>query len=580
MEDTPSVQDELLRDQLAMCAEMLQSLSLRWRNRAQAGRLGTHSLVEVAALIDALERGVAALAGREAPPSTAHTITAEAEQHFRLLVDGVKDYAIYMLDREGRITTWNAGAERIKGWPAEEVLGRSFSMFYTAEDRTSAKHDIELRRAAEEGVYREEGWRVRRDGSRFWASVVLTALRGPDGSLVGFAKVTQDVTNRRRAEEALRRSEERFRLLVDGVRDYALYMLDSTGRVTSWNTGARRLTGYATDEILGRHVSTFYTPEDQADGKAELELRVAREEGRYEEEGLRVRKDGTRYWANVVLTAVRDARGDVVGFAKITRDVTERRDKDQALLRSHEQLEDRVRERTAELERAYAEMESFSYTVSHDLRSPLRTIDGLAAMLEESADGQLPEEQRRLIDRIRRSVTRMAALVDHLLELSRVMRTPVVRASIDLAAMARDVIEDLRGTDPTRSVAFVCPERLPACADAQLTRAVLDNLLANAWKFTGRVTAPRIELGVSARNGERAWFVRDNGVGFEPRLAPRLFLPFERFHADEGFEGTGVGLATVARIARRHGGEAWAEGEVGIGATFWFTLGADAASVD
>jgi len=251
---------------------------------------------------------------------------AVSEEQFRMLVTGVKDYAIFMLDPQGYVVTWNAGAERIKQYRADEILGQHFSRFYAPEDLNTGKLEHELQVAAVEGKFEEEGWRVRKDGTRFWASVVLTALHGDDGTLRGFAKVTRDLTERRRSEEELKASEERFRMLVGGVKDYAIFMLDPTGHVVTWNAGAERIKGYKAEEIVGSHFSRFYMDEDIAARKPEKELEIAEHEGKYEEEGWRLRKDGTRFWANVVLTGLFDKAGRLYGFSKVTRDISERRE--------------------------------------------------------------------------------------------------------------------------------------------------------------------------------------------------------------------------------------------------------------
>src|SRR2546430_1371153 len=241
------------------------------------------------------------------------------------MVGNVKDYAIFMLDVGGRVASWNAGAERIKGYSAEEIIGQHFSRFYPPEDVQARKPERELQVAAAEGQWAEEGWRVRKDGSRFWASVVITALRSADGELLGFGKVTRDVTERHVMEQALRETERRVPLIVDGGKDYAIIMLDREGRVIQWNAGAERTHGYRAEEILGRHFSRFYPPEDVAQGKPEWELERAVRDGQLEDEGWRVRKDGSRFWANVVITPIHDAQRVLVGFAKVTRDATERR---------------------------------------------------------------------------------------------------------------------------------------------------------------------------------------------------------------------------------------------------------------
>ena len=265
------------------------------------------------------DRGAAT--DKQAPGGIAH----ETGELHRLLVESVDEYAIFALDPDGFILSWNAGAQRFKGYTAEEVIGKHFSIFYPPEKIEEGWPEYELREAARVGRFEDEGWRVRKDGSRFWANVVITALHDPDGRLVGYAKVTRDLTERRLAEEALRESEERFRLIIEGVKDYAIFMLDPTGHVSTWNEGARRLKGYTADEIIGQHFSVFYPDEANAIGHPQHELEIAKAKGAYEEEGWRIRKDGTRFWANVLITALRKPDGTLAGFAKVTRDLTERR---------------------------------------------------------------------------------------------------------------------------------------------------------------------------------------------------------------------------------------------------------------
>ena len=248
-----------------------------------------------------------------------------SEERFRLLVEGVDRYAVVMLDPEGRVVTWNAGAERIQGYTAAEIVGQHFSRFYPAEALKEGFPQYELETAKAVGVFEDEGWRIRKDGSRYWANVVITALHGAKGELLGFSKISRDLTQRRSHEEALRQSEERFRMLVEGVSDYAIFMLDVNGIVMTWNSGAERIKGYAANEIIGRHFSVFYPPDAQEGGWPEHELQVAAEIGRFVDEGWRLRKDGTKMWANVTITALRDTDGRLIGYAKLTRDLSERK---------------------------------------------------------------------------------------------------------------------------------------------------------------------------------------------------------------------------------------------------------------
>ena len=269
-----------------------------------------------------------------------------SEERFRLLVQGVRDYAIFMMDPMGRISSWNDGAEQIKGYKADEIIGKHFSIFYTQEDLRRGKPAWELEVAKRTGRFEDYGWRVRKDGSRFWANVVVTALRDAGGRLYGFGKVTRDVTRQRQADEALRASEERFRLLVQGVRDYAIFMLDPNGNVSSWNEGAERIKGYSAGEIIGRHFSAFYTESDLKAGRPQRNLQHAMEYGEVEDEGWRVRKDGSRFWANVVITALKDDSGALYGYSKVTRDITDKRMAQEALQKSHAALERQIMEKT------------------------------------------------------------------------------------------------------------------------------------------------------------------------------------------------------------------------------------------
>lgn len=257
---------------------------------------------------------------------------------YRTLVDAIVDYAIYMLDPDGRVISWNTGASRFKGYTEREILGEHFSRFYTDEDRASGLPKRALATAAREGRFEAEGWRVRKDGERFWAHVIIDAIRDKDGELVGYAKITRDLTERRAAEQVLRRSEEQFRLLVQGVTDYAIYMLTPNGEVSSWNPGARRIKGYEPQEIIGQHFSRFYTDEDRVAGLPVKALAIASTEGRFENEGWRIRKDGSRFWASVIIDAIRDDSGELLGFAKVTRDVTEKREAEEALQLAQREL--------------------------------------------------------------------------------------------------------------------------------------------------------------------------------------------------------------------------------------------------
>lgn len=374
--------------------------------------------------------------------------------------------------------------------------------------------------------------------------------------------IFREMGRRHKAEEELRQSEERFRLLVSGVKDYAILMLDPDGRVVSWNAGAERIKGYCSDEISGKHFSVFYPAEDVERGKPELELKVAAEQGRIEDEGWRVRKDGSRFWANVVIAALRDDRGRLRGFGKVTRDMTDRR-----------RAEENMETRNAQLEAANNELQTFSYSVSHDLRAPLRAIDGFSLALLEDYENKLDAEGKTHLQRIRAAAGRMAELIDAMLNLARVSRAGMVRENVDLSPLAEEIAAELLASQPQREARIVISPKLPVRGDRLLLRVVLENLLSNAWKFTSEQPTTRIELGAKRDGSETIHFVRDNGAGFDMQHADKLFGVFQRLHRESEFPGTGVGLATAQRIIHRHGGRIWAEAAPGAGATFFFVLG-------
>jgi PAS domain S-box-containing protein len=403
-------------------------------------------------------------------------------------------------------------------------------------------------------------WRhIKKSGEIIYADVTSHPLvyEGKESRLV----VAMDVTKRKHAEEALRRSEEIFRLLLSGVRDYAILMLDTEGYVISWNNGAEQIKGYKAEEIVGRHFSRFYPPDEIRAEKPARSLKMAMEQGRFEEEGWRVRKDGTQFWADVVLTAVRDDQGYLRGFGKVTRDISERR-----------RTQEKLTRRSVELEAANKELEAFSYSVSHDLRAPLRAIDGFSqAILEDYAD-KLDDTGRNFLQRVIGATKRMGTLIDDLLNLSRYTRVDMRREKIELSNLAEIIANELHSADPDRQVAVVVAPGLRAHGDPQLIRVVLENLIGNSWKFTSKAESARIDFGKLDIAGEQAFYVKDNGAGFDMEHAGRLFGAFQRLHDTTEFAGTGIGLATVQRIINRHGGRVWAEGQVGKGATIYFTI--------
>jgi PAS domain S-box-containing protein len=405
----------------------------------------------------------------------------EGSDLYRLLVDRVRDYAIFALDTTGHVLSWNEGAQRLKGWTASEIIGRHFSTFYPDYDIASGKPAFELEAAIRDGRFEDEDWRIRKDGSRMWANVIITALFDDDGTHVGFAKVTRDLTDRRAAEETLRASEERFRLLVQEVKDYAIFMLSPTGHVISWNEGAQRINGYSASEIIGKHFSAFYPAQEIENGKPELELLIASREGRFEEEGWRLRKDGSPLWANVLITAVRNAKGELIGFAKVTRDLTERRAAQQRALAEAR--------RAAEAEVANRAKSEFFAAMSHELRTPLNAIGGYAELMAMGIGGDLTEQQQEYIARIRSSQQHLLGIITDLLNFSRIEAGQV---TYDVGPVsAQDIIDGvmplISPQAETKNIELSSDRASPLLlvqADKQKAEQIVLNLMSNAIKFT------------------------------------------------------------------------------------------------
>ncbi|MDO8544840.1 MAG: PAS domain S-box protein [Opitutaceae bacterium] len=654
----------------------------------------------MANLVPAVQRALH-LAEERTKRKLAEKDLRDSEERFRLLVSGVKDYAIFMLDPEGRISSWNAGAELVLGHRAHEVMGEPFRCFYRVQEREQGKPQKDLKIAEEKGRFEDEGWRLRKGNDPFWAHVDIRALRDDDGRLRGFTQVTRDVTerrrhqealrksearkaavletaldaivsidqngkiiewnpaaerifgysrelalgrdmaellipksseemhrkgmarylqtgrgrvlghrtemmalrangaefpveisitkipgdgptiftcfirditDRRRTEEALRKSEERFRLLVEGVEDYAIFMLDTHGRITTWNVGAERIEGYRTQEIIGRRFHRFYSQEDVERKKPDQALAVATAEGRYHDERRLVRKDGSQFWASFVITALRDENGKLTGFSTIARDITQRKHAEDEIRRLNSELEKQVQERTAELQAAYQEMEAFSYSISHDLRAPLIHIAGFVEMLRAELEPKLDEKSRRHLQTICDSSEQMGRMIADLLAFSRIGRADLHKVRVSLGDTVRDVQRELQGLIRDRKVTWAIAPLPEVFGDPFLLRQAFFNLMANAVKFTRGQAEARIEIGAEATERENILFIRDNGVGFDMKYAAKLFGVFQRLHSASEFEGTGIGLAIVRCVIQRHGGRTWAEGAAGTGATFYLSL--------
>ncbi|KQY89541.1 PAS domain-containing sensor histidine kinase [Brevundimonas sp. Root1423] len=490
---------------------------------------------------------------------------------YRLLVNAITDYAIYMLDAGGHVASWNAGAERFKGYTPAEIVGEHFSRFYTDEDRATGVPAQALHQAATEGRFEQEGWRVRKDGTRFWAHVVIDPIRSPEGGLIGFAKITRDLTERKLAAEALRKSEEEFRLLVEGVTDYAIYMLDPQGRVTTWNAGAQRIKGYRPEEIIGGHFSAFYTEEDRASGAPDEALAVAAREGRFETEALRVRKDGTSFRAHVVIDAIRHEDGGLLGFAKITRDVTERVEAQRA-------LED-AREALFQSQKIEA-IGQLTGGIAHDFNNLLMAVMGSLELVRKRLD--YDPRVTPLIDNAIQGAERGAVLTQRMLSFAR--KQELTFGAVDVPVLVRGMSEFIdRTIGPNVEVALRFSPGLPrAHSDPYQLEAALLNLVVNARDAMPRGGAITISAEPVAGAGSMtevpgdAAFVRisvqDTGEGMDEATLRRATEPF--FTTKGAGKGTGLGLSMVHGLAEQSGGRfglTSREGE-GVAAHIWLPV--------
>ena len=409
----------------------------------------------------------------------------------------------------------------------------------------------------------------------FWANVVLTPLYNEQNILIGFSKVTRDLTDKRLHEEALRQSEERYRLLVEQVTDYGIFMLDEKGRIISWNEGAKRIKGYTEAEIVGKYFSIFYPEEDILTGKPKHELKVAREEGKYEEEGWRLKKDGSKFWANVVITAVHSADGTLVGYSKVTRDLTERKNSEKALRESYEQyrmLSEELKVINSELSYANQELEQFTSIVSHDLQEPVRTIKSFLKLmdlkLEEGELGQL----KTYIDKSTNAANRMKELIQNLLQYSQLSKGSLKVQEVNVKEMISDALQNLRASVEISKASIEMDLEIETVYGdrVQLTQLV-QNLISNAIKFTD-IEKPSVRITARRENGQVKFGIWDNGIGIAEKDLNKIFDIFRRLNTEKAFPGTGIGLAICKKIVERHKGKIWPHSEREKGTTFYFTL--------
>lgn len=541
---------------------------------------------------------------------------ARSQMQIHALVESVRDYAINLLDAQGRILTWNEGSLRIHGMTATEALGQNYAIFFTPDQIAQGEPARQLGKAARTGHCHASGWRMGARGAVIWAEIDIVAIRDTTGQLTGFTRVLHDMTAHKKADAALHEvndalkeanralmeSEECFRLLVEPIKEYAIYMLDLEGRVLTWNEGAERNKGYKAAEIVGQSFSRFFLPADAQAGLPAQELATAARDGRTELEGWRVRKDGSRFWALVTLTAVYGQDAKLRGFAKVTRDMTRQKIFEESRERQAVELEEKVAERTRQLESKVLELrqkneevEAFVYIVSHDLRAPLVNLMGFARELEGSCVKlkslleacELPEPSRtnvfKILDDelsasvrfISQSSFKFERLIEALLNLSRHGRQIYRIEEVNVADLTANAVATFHQSIVEAGAEVRVDPLPPVMADATALGQVFSNLIGNGLKYRSPERPLQLEIGGVAEAGSVKYWVRDNGLGIPETARARLFQVFQRFHPQHA-QGDGMGLAIAYRIVERHGGRIWAESPGGTGTTFYFILPRDA----
>jgi PAS domain S-box-containing protein len=513
----------------------------------------------------------------------------KSEDRHHKMISEVMDYAIILLDSDGKIVDWNKGAEKLKGYTAEEIIGKSFRLFYSKDDKEANLPQTLLEEARQKGFVSHEGYRVRKDGSRFWGSVAITAIHDANGQVTGFSKVTKDLSDRKMFDdrmvafmeelkhknEALRRSEERYHQMISEVQDYAILLLNKNGDIQNWNAGAEFIKGYTATEAIGKNFRIFYTPEDIEKKIPEKLLNEAEARGKATSEGWRKKKDGTRFWGSVVITALHDKAGNVIGFSKVTRDLTSKKKVDDALKKSALDFE----LKNQELEKLNAELASFAYVVSHDLKEPIRKIQVFAGRQLEK--DKSPEQIKEFAQKVVSTAARMQQLMNALLSYSQISTATSEKESVDLNQVLESVKNDLEiviaetNADITSSTLPVIP------GVAYQMHQLFLNLLTNAIKFSKPGSIPEIIISTEKINPENlpeplnlknkhyiALLFSDKGIGFEQDKASRIFDVFQRLKPGQDSIGTGIGLSIVKKITINHDGWVVAQGRPDEGATF------------
>ena len=505
-----------------------------------------------------------------------------SEDRYHRMVSEVQDYAIILLDKQGIILNWNKGAEKIKQYKESEIVGQPFQVFYLPEDRQSGLPEKLIGEAVSTGRATHEGWRLRKDKTRFWGSIALTALHDEDDEIIGFSKVTRDLTEKKLAEdqlndfteelkktnESLRKSEERFQKMIAEVEDYAIILLNPEGYIENWNAGAQKIKGYTSAEIIGKNFKIFYTQKDREEKLPDKLLAEAALIGKATHEGWRVRKNGSHFWGSIVITALHANDGTIIGFSKVTRDLTERKT-----------TEDKLQAYLHELETQNAELEQFAYVASHDLQEPLRKIQTFSDVIGKNLDNETLVT--KYLVKLNSSAFRMKELIRSVLNYSRISKNGEVKIDTDLHAILMNVIEDYELLIQEKH-GKIDNDQLPVIKAIPLQiNQLFSNIIGNGLKYSERPPfiqvnsrivshLDMIDVPVHIQEGNYLEIqFRDNGIGFEQRYEKIIFSMFQRLHGKHEYSGTGIGLALCKKIMDSHQGYITARSELSVGSVFY-----------